>query len=74
MMSTRQKCPRCNKYTVDYDAYRRVNKCLVDICGCVVIDEDTYAYLKIDLSTKTINEVKVAKGTETSIINKYHLL
>jgi len=69
-----EKCPRCNKYTVDYDAYRGINKCLVDSCGCVVIDEDTYSYLKIDLSTKTINEVKVEKGTETSIIKKYHLL
>lgn len=69
-----KKCPKCNKYTVDYDAYRGVNRCMVDGCSCIVIDDDSYSFLKIDSSSKTINRVKVEKGTETAIIKKYNLL
>lgn len=68
-----QKCPKCNRYSVAYDAYRKVNRCMIDGCSCVVIDNTTYSYLKADSSDNTINEVKVEKGRETGILRKYSL-
>jgi len=69
-----RKCPKCNNYTVDYDAYRKIYRCMMTGCSCIVLDDNTYSYLKIDPSTKTINRVKVERGTETSIIKKYTLI
>lgn len=68
-----QKCPRCKRYSVAYDAYRKVNRCMIDGCSCVVIDDHTYSYLKADSSNNTVNRVKVEEGRETGILKKYSL-
>lgn len=68
-----EKCPKCNKYSVAYDAYRKVHRCMIDGCSCVVIDDKTYSYLKADSSDNTINEIKVEEGKETGILKKYSL-
>lgn len=68
-----KKCPRCNKYSVAYDAYRKVNRCMIDGCSCVVIDEHSYSYLKADSSSNTVSRVKIEEGRETSILKKYSL-
>ncbi len=66
-----KKCPRCSKLSVDYDSYRHVSRCMMDGCGCVVIDDSTYTYIKQDPAAKTINRVKVEKGTEIGVVKKY---
>lgn len=68
-----KNCPKCGNYTVDYDAYRRVYRCIMVGCSCIVLDNNTYSFLKIDSSAKTMNRVKVEKETEISIIKKYNL-
>ncbi len=68
-----KKCPTCNNYTIEYDAYRGVYRCMMVGCSCIVIDDDTYSFLKIDPSAKTINRVKVVNGAETKVIKKYNL-
>lgn len=67
------KCPRCHKYTVAYDSYRGVNRCMVDGCSCIVIDENTYSYLRSNPSSRTIDNVKMCNGVEEGIIRKYRM-
>lgn len=69
-----EKCPKCNKYSVSYDAYRRVKRCMVDGCSCVIIDENSYSMLKMDVSGKTVNRVKVENGKEAGVLKKYNLV
>ncbi len=68
-----EKCPKCNQYTVGYDAYRKVKRCMVDGCSCIVINKHAYSYLKNNsFSNNIINRVKVENGSEV-IIKKYNI-
>ncbi|MGD0886156.1 MAG: hypothetical protein ABSA46_15025 [Thermodesulfovibrionales bacterium] len=69
-----EKCPKCNRFTLGYDRYRGVLRCMVIGCSCVVIDENSYSYLKPDPSTKTMNRIKVERGNETKVIKKYSMV
>lgn len=60
-----KKCPKCGKYTVDYDAYRMVYRCLMFECSCIVEDDNSYSFFEIDPSTKTMH--KVTKKMENAL-------
>lgn len=47
---------------------------MVDGCSCVIIDENSYSMLKLDVSGKTVNRVKVEKGKEAGVLKKYNLV
>lgn len=66
-----EKCPKCHRFTTAYDSYRKVKRCMVDGCSCIVIDKDNYSYLKRNLATGDMNRVNVNKGKETHIIQQY---
>jgi hypothetical protein len=68
------RCPKCKRLTIAYDSYRGVSRCMVDGCSCVVIDANSYSYLKPDLTTRTMNRIKVERGSETKIIKKYSMV
>jgi len=65
------RCPKCNKYSIDYDPYRRVHRCMIDGCSCVIINENSYSILKVDSKNKTINRIKIENGEEVEILKKY---
>jgi hypothetical protein len=69
-----KKCPKCGNFSVDLDSYKGAYVCMIDGCSCVLIDENSYSFLKHDPSTKTVNRVKVEGGHETNIIKKYTLV
>ena len=59
-----KKCPRCKQYTVAYDGYKNVERCMVVGCGCIVIDNKSYSYLRRDNITHTMTRILVKIGTE----------
>ena len=63
------KCPKCGNHTVGYDSYRRVNRCLVDGCSCVVYNDNTFSYLEHSLNS--IDRVRVKKDGFKEIIKSY---
>ena len=65
-------CPRCGKYTVAFDSYRMVKRCLSDACSCIVIDENTYSHLT-STTKDTVDRVKVRNGVNIGIIKTYAL-
>jgi len=69
------KCPKCNKHTVEYDSYRDVNRCLVDGCTAIIInkEENTYSYLKHDYSRGLAERIKVVEGVETEVLKIFKL-
>jgi phage FluMu protein Com len=68
-----KKCPKCNNFSVAFDAYRMVDRCMLDGCSCIVIDTSTYSYLKADPPSKSINRVKVENGAETAVMKRFKL-
>ncbi|MEK6757860.1 MAG: hypothetical protein AABX88_01910 [Nanoarchaeota archaeon] len=67
------KCPKCKEFSVSYDSYRRKNKCIIDGCTAIVIDENTYSYLKHDYERKVAERVKIINGIETEVIKTFNL-
>lgn len=67
------KCPKCHKFTVAYDSYRKVTRCMVDGCSCIVIDKETYSHLKANLTSGTVDRVKVKNGSEKGIVRRYKI-
>ncbi len=68
-----RRCPKCHKLSVSYDPYKGVDVCMVDDCSCIILDENSFSYLKADISTGTINRIKVVRGHEAEIIKKYRM-
>lgn len=68
-----KKCPKCGNFSIDYDTYKGVFRCMIDGCSCIVIDENTYSYLKADPSKKMICRIKVEQGRETKVIKEYSM-
>lgn len=68
-----EKCPKCGRYTIAYDGYRRVHRCMVDGCSCIVLDEESYSCLKQDSATGTVNRVRIVDGVEKDVLKKYQL-
>lgn len=68
-----EKCPKCKRYTISYDSYRKVKRCLADGCSCIIVNKVSYSYLKSDSCSNTINRVKIQDGTE-KIIKRYKAL
>ena len=70
-----KKCPHCHKYTVEYDASRKVTRCMADECSCIIVNDSTYLILKPAASTREgINLVKVVDGEETDIVEQFAAL
>ena len=67
-------CPKCHKYSVEYDSYRKANVCLSDGCSCIIIDSSSYSYIKSDPVSKKISRVQVEGDTETKTLKQYAML
>lgn len=61
------KCPRCGHFTVAYDSYRKITRCYIDGCSCVINKDGSYNYLKIDAKNETTYDINVKGGQETVI-------
>lgn len=68
------KCPCCNKYTIAYDGYFGVNKCTVDGCNAIVVDNETYSYIKNNHANKTMDRVEVKGGVYTKVLKRFKML
>lgn len=66
------KCPKCGNYTIDLDAYRGFERCLMDNCRCIVLDKNTYSYLQINFEKNRFERVKVKNGIEKEICAHIH--
>ncbi len=68
-----RRCPKCHKLSVAYDPYKGVDVCMIDNCSCIVLDENSFSYLKTDISSGTINRIKVVSGHESGIMKRYKI-
>ncbi len=69
-----EKCPKCGQYSVDYNPYKKSHVCMIDGCSCVVINSNSYSFLKINPTAKTIDRVKVEDEIEIEVVKKYNCL
>ncbi len=56
-----EQCPSCKRYTVAYDGYKQVNRCMVDGCGCEIVDKDHYSILRLNTGNDLVERVKVKR-------------
>lgn len=66
-----EQCPRCKKFTIAHDGYKRVKRCMDDGCSCIIIDKDSYSVLRRDSSGKKIHRVKITAGEEKAVLKSY---
>ena len=69
-----KRCPKCKKLSVAFDPYKGAEVCMMDDCSCIVIDDNSFSYLKTDIITSTIRRIKVVSGNETETIKKYKMM
>jgi len=68
------KCPKCGMYTIAYDGFRGVTRCLVDGCSCHIINDKSYSILRHDFSRKVVERIVVENGKETNkVLRTYSL-
>ena len=59
-----EKCPRCEKYMVAFDSYRRVKRCHNDACSAHVHEDGSYSFLRGASNNKAQRIRKFPDGTE----------
>lgn len=57
-----KRCPVCNSWSVAYDPYRKVDKCMNTGCSCIIDDESTYSYLEQGPNAGIVHRVKASSG------------
>ncbi len=62
------KCPMCDVYSISYDPYQKVDRCMVDGCTVIIIDENTYSYLRHDPLLDNAERIKVVNDIETEVL------
>lgn len=69
-----RKCPKCGNFTIAYDTYREVLRCMADECGCTIIDENAYSYFKYNRDRKTMDKIRTDKDGNNEVIKSYSMI
>ena len=64
-----EKCPYCKEYSIAFDGYRNVKRCVITGCTCIIVDDISYSILKHN--TKTVDRVLIVNGKESHIEKSY---
>lgn len=67
-----EKCPKCGKYMVAYDGYRKIKRCHMDGCSTHIYEDGSYSVLEA-ISDKAVVRIKIAPNGDRSILKKYKL-
>lgn len=69
-----EKCPRCSHYTVAYDGYRDVMRCMIDSCSCIVHSVTAYSFAERNPSTASVDWVTVDTTEGKPVESKQKIL
>ena len=62
-----KKCPKCKHHSVAFDAYRKINRCMIDGCSCIVNTDSSFSFLRHDFTAGVVDRVQIKDEKETVI-------
>lgn len=66
-----EKCPKCGRYSVAVDSYRRVKRCHID--GCMAhITENGYSFLRGGSNGNTVERVNKTLDGREEVLKTYN--
>lgn len=68
-----EKCPKCGKYMVAFDSYRKVKRCHIDGCTTHVYDDGSYSVLYCNDLTNKAQTIQIFPNGAEKIIREWTL-
>lgn len=69
-----KKCPKCNKWMVAFDGYRKVTKCHNDACSAHIYEDSSYSHLRGTSGGNVVERVRIFPDGREKVMKKISLL